>query len=83
MLHIYRQIASLRNTRTFVMTKALQNAVRFPFSATEIIPQPHTNLLRHGWLKLVKRRPPIVYRGEYQMLSSSDLRGNHGPIAEI
>ncbi len=70
MLHIYRQIASLRNTRTFVMTKALQNAERFPFSDIEIIPQPHTNLLRHGWLKLVKRRPPIVYRGEYQMLSS-------------
>jgi colanic acid/amylovoran biosynthesis glycosyltransferase len=28
------------------------------------------NLLRHGWLKFVRRRPPIVYRGEYQMLSS-------------
>src|SRR5262249_28702741 len=24
----------------------------------------------HGWLKLVKREPPVVYRGEYQMLAS-------------
>lgn len=70
MLHIYRQVTSLRNTRTFVMTKALQNSERFPFSDIEIIPQPRINLLRHGWLKLVERRPPIVYRGEYQMLSS-------------
>ena len=28
------------------------------------------NLLRHGWLKFVKREPPVVYRGEYQMLAS-------------
>ena len=32
--------------------------------------RPQNNPLRHGWLKFVKRRPPIVYRGEYQMLSS-------------
>jgi colanic acid/amylovoran biosynthesis glycosyltransferase len=35
-----------------------------------LIPQPHMNFLRHGWLKFVRRRPPIVYRGEYQMLSN-------------
>ena len=28
------------------------------------------NLFRHGWLKFVKREPPIVYRGEYEMLAS-------------
>jgi len=26
--------------------------------------------LRHGWLKFVKRRPPVIYRGEYQLLAS-------------
>ena len=70
MLHIYRQVCSLRNVDTFVMTKAVQNPERFPFRDIETIPQPHMNLLRHGWLKFVMRRPPIVYRGEYQMLSS-------------
>ena len=70
MLHIYRQVCALRGVDTFVMTKAVQNPERFPFRDIELIPQPHMNLLRHGWLKFVKRRPPIVYRGEYQMLSS-------------
>jgi len=70
MLHIYRQVCALRGVDTFVMTKAVQNPERFPFRDIELIPQPHTNLLRHGWLKFVRRRPPIVYRGEYQMLSS-------------
>jgi colanic acid/amylovoran biosynthesis glycosyltransferase len=70
MLHIYRQVCALRGVNTFVMTKAVQNPDRFPFRDIEVIPQPHMNLLRHGWLKFVRRRPPIIYRGEYQMLSS-------------
>ena len=70
MLHIYRQVRSLQSYRTFVMTKWLQNEDRFPFDDIEFIPKPHINPLRHGWLKFVKRKPPIEYRGEYQMLSS-------------
>ena len=70
MLHIYRQVRSLQSYRTFVMTKWLQNEDRFPFDDIELIPQPHINPLRHGWLKFVKRKPPIEYRGEYQMLAS-------------
>ena len=70
MLHIYRQVTALRSYRTFIMTKARQNSDRFPADDVEIIPPPKTNPLRHGWLKFVKGRPPIVYRGEYQMLSS-------------
>jgi colanic acid/amylovoran biosynthesis glycosyltransferase len=70
MLHIYRQVCALRGVDTFVMTKAVQNAERFPFRDIELIQQPRMNFLRHGWLKFVKRRPPIIYRGEYQMLSS-------------
>ena len=70
MLHIYRQVSSLKSYRTFVMTKALQNAERFPFDDVELIPEPRVNPLRHGWLKFVKRKSPIEYRGEYQMLAS-------------
>jgi glycosyltransferase involved in cell wall biosynthesis len=70
MLHIYRQVTALRGVRTFVMTKKLEDPTRFPFPDIELIPQPRTNLVRHGWLKLIKREPPIVYRGEYQMLAS-------------
>ncbi len=70
MLHIYRQVKGLRRVKTFVMTKELQNAERFPFPDIEIIPMQRMNLLRHGWLKFVKRRPPVIYRGEYQLLAS-------------
>src|ERR1700751_1030925 len=76
MLHIYRQVKSLRGVDTFVVTKEVQNAERFPFERIEIIPKRRTNLLVHGWLKFVERRPPIVYRGEYQTLDS--LLERHG-----
>ena len=70
MLHIYRQVKALRGVDTFVVTKEVQNAERFPFENIEVIPKRRTNLLVHGWLKFVARRPPIVYRGEYQTLDS-------------
>ena len=70
MLHIYRQITSLRRAQTFVMTKKVEHPRRFPFDDIERIPRPHRNLLRHGWMKFVERRPPLIYRGEYQMLVS-------------
>jgi colanic acid/amylovoran biosynthesis glycosyltransferase len=70
MLHIYRQVTALREVQTFVMTKKMQNTDRFPFEDVELIPAPRVNPFRHGWLKFVERRPPIVYRGEYQLLSN-------------
>ena len=70
MLHIYRQITALRDVSTFVMTKSVQNAERFPFNDIEIIRAPRFNPFRHGWLKFVERCPPIVYRGEYQLLDN-------------
>lgn len=76
MWHIYRQVKALRGVETFVVTKEVQNAERFPFADIEVIPKRRTNLLVHGWLKFVKRRPPIVYRGEYQTLKS--LLERHG-----
>ncbi|HEX8078437.1 MAG TPA: colanic acid biosynthesis glycosyltransferase WcaL, partial [Chthoniobacterales bacterium] len=60
MLHIYRQVRSLHEYDTFVMTKALQNIERFPFRDIELIPKPRSNPLRHGWLKWVKQKPAIV-----------------------
>lgn len=76
MLHIYRQIKALDGVETFVVTKEVQNAEQFPFCDIEIVPKRRTNLLVHGWLKFVERRPPIVYRGEYQALDS--LLERHG-----
>src|SRR5438067_9287781 len=55
MLHIYRQVTSLRRAQTFVMTKKIEHPRRFPFDDIERIPRPHRNLLRHGWMKFVQR----------------------------
>src|SRR5437773_4624267 len=76
MLRIYRQVKALRGVDTFVVTKEVKNAQRFPFPDIEVIPKRRSNLLVHGWLKFVERRPPIVYRGEYQTLDS--LLARHG-----
>ena len=70
MLHIYRQVTSLRRSQTFVMTKKVEHPRRFHFDDIERIPRPHRNLVRHGWMKFVERRPPLIYRGEHQMLVS-------------
>src|SRR6266446_926364 len=69
MLHIYRQVTALRDVKTFVMTKQVQNKVLFPFDDIELIPKPRLNPFRHGWLKFIERRPPVLYRGEYQRLA--------------
>jgi colanic acid/amylovoran biosynthesis glycosyltransferase len=70
MMHLYRQVTSLRRTETFVMTKKVEHPRRFPFNDIEKIPRPRTNLLRHGWMKFVQREPALIYRGEYQRLVS-------------
>jgi len=64
MLHIYRQVRSLQEYDTFVMTKALQKIERFPFRDIELIPKPNNNPLRHGWLKWVKQKPAIIVHNQ-------------------
>src|SRR5256886_17071958 len=76
MLHIYRQVKALGGVDTFVVTKEVQNAERFPFDNIEIIPKRRTNLLVHGWLKFVERRPPMGSRVGIQKLAS--VSGCHG-----
>jgi Glycosyltransferase len=82
MLHVYRQVASLRRVETFVMTKKVENARRFPFEDIELIPRPHRNLFRHGWMKFIERRPPLIYRGEHQLLVSI-LARRHADMMHI
>lgn len=71
MWHLYRQLNGLRTVRTFVIAKTVINAQRFPFGCIEVIPtRPQISLAAHGWLKFVKREPPLIYRGEYKHLAS-------------
>ncbi len=66
MQHIYRQITGLVNFETFVITKFRQNADLFPFRDIEMLSPARQGWLRRGYLKYLKRRPPLLYRGEYE-----------------
>src|SRR5256714_2786355 len=70
MLHIYRQVTSLRRSNTFVIKKKIAHPRRFRFDDIKRIPRPHEFLSGIGWINFVARRPPLIYRGEYQMLVS-------------
>jgi colanic acid/amylovoran biosynthesis glycosyltransferase len=74
MLHIYRQITSLRKVDTFVVTKFRENGDRYPFPDTELLEGSRTNMIRRGFLKYVNRAPPLIYRGEFEVLRRVLLR---------
>ncbi len=74
MLHIYRQITSLRNIDTFVITKFRENDNRYPFPDLELLERPRTNLIRRGFLKYVTRAPALIYRGEFEITRQVLLR---------
>jgi hypothetical protein len=71
MLHIYRQVTSLRRSQTFVMTKKVEHPRRFRFddirtnsAATPQFTAPRVDEIRRN----AARRS--FYRGEYQILVS-------------
>jgi colanic acid/amylovoran biosynthesis glycosyltransferase len=74
MLHIYRQITSLRRVDTFVIAKFRENAELYPFRDLELLERPKINLLRRGRLKYLARSPALVYRGEFEILRRVLLR---------
>jgi colanic acid/amylovoran biosynthesis glycosyltransferase len=74
MLHIYRQVTSLRNVDTFVITKFRENGDLYPFRDLELLEPPRTNLLRRGFLKYVTQAPGLIYRGEFENVRRVLLR---------
>src|SRR6516164_9151434 len=74
MLHIYRQVTSLRNFDTFVITKSRENADRYPFPDLELLDRPRSRLIHRGFLKYVTRAPALIYRGEFETLRRILLR---------
>ena len=74
MLHIYRQISSLRRVDTFVIAKFRENADLYPFRDLELLEKPKFNLVRRGRLKYLSRAPALVYRGEFEVVRRILLR---------
>src|SRR5438046_10698140 len=57
MLHIYRQITSLRRVRPVVIAQKLENKERFPFPDIHVISKPTFHFLRRTWFKQIADRP--------------------------
>lgn len=64
MLHIHRQITSLRAYRPVVFCQKRENADAFPFADIVLQPKPLTHQLRRFWQKQMRGQPITIYRSE-------------------
>ncbi len=55
MLHIYRQISSLRRVSPFVVAQKREEAGRYPFDKVTIVPKPATHFARRFWFKQIRK----------------------------
>ena len=71
MLHIYRQITSLRRVQPVVIAQKRENAARFPFEPVRIVTKPASHFLQRIWFKQITDRPWKISRGELRRLMSA------------
>lgn len=67
MRHVYRQVCGLKTVDTFVITKYREQPDEYPFPDVVAIGTPHVNPLGRAFGKYVRRLPPLVYRGEFDV----------------
>ncbi len=81
MLHIYRQIRSLRRVRPVVIAQKRENADRFPFQDICIVKKPAFHFLRRIWFKQIADRPwqisPAEVRAIERVLTESNAQLLH------
>jgi Glycosyltransferase len=64
MLHIYRQITSLRRVRPVVIARKRENRDCFPFEPVHVVNKPSWHFLRRFWFKQLRDRPWEISRSE-------------------
>src|SRR3954471_17968578 len=64
MLHIYRQITSLKRVDPFVIAQKREEADRFPFDKIAILGKPATHFARRFWFKQLRETPWQISTGE-------------------
>jgi colanic acid/amylovoran biosynthesis glycosyltransferase len=57
MLHIYRQITSLKRCRPIVITQKREQADRYPFESVHVVAKPATHFLRRFWFRQLRDKP--------------------------
>jgi colanic acid/amylovoran biosynthesis glycosyltransferase len=68
MLHIYRQITSLKRVEPFVIAQKREEAERYPFEKIAIVGKPATHFARRFWFKEVRDAPWQVSPAEAEKL---------------
>src|SRR5438046_8718945 len=76
MLHIYRQITSLRRVRPVLIAQKLENRECFPFRDIHIIRKPTFHFLRRIWFKQIGDRPWQISRAEVSGIERSLTESN-------
>ena len=69
MLHIYRQITSLRRVSPFVIAQKREEAERYPFDRITVVGKPATHFARRFWFKQIRAAPWQISRGEVDALT--------------
>ena len=81
MLHIYRQITSLRRVQPVVIAQKLENEERFPFPDIHVIQKPTLHFLRRLWFKQIADRPwqisPVEVRAIERVLNETKAQLLH------
>jgi colanic acid/amylovoran biosynthesis glycosyltransferase len=70
MLHIYRQITSLKRVSPFVIAQKREEAARYPFDRITLVGKPPTHFLRRFWFKQLRDAPWQISEGEVRKLIS-------------
>ena len=68
MLHIYRQITSLKRVRPVVLAQKRENEERFPFQDIRMVKKPAWHFLRRIWFKQIVDRPWQISAGEVRQI---------------
>ena len=64
MLHVYRQVAGLKEVKPTVLTFKRENADQFPFQAIRFLHRSPLRWLRRIWSVQIRKTPPQAYRDE-------------------
>jgi colanic acid/amylovoran biosynthesis glycosyltransferase len=82
MLHIYRQISSIRAYQPLVLTQKRENEKRFPFEPVVTLRRPWNRELRRLWQKTILRGPVLISGKETRTLALH-LRKSEAAVLHI
>lgn len=70
MLHIYRQITSLKRVEPVVIAQKREEAERYPFERIAIVGKPAAHFFRRFWFKQLQDAPWQISPGEVEKLTA-------------